>query len=231
MRLIQKMKIALGVHLISSATGRWHPKYATEAYQHSHISFSQFGEDLAVASILQSMDHQGPVSYLDIGCFKPIQYSNTYFFYARGGSGIAVDLNETHRKEFERLRPRDQFIPALVSNSPHPLQVTANGMFNDKVARDKSPQAGNWVQPKTLADLLDTHWPKDKQIALLDVDCEGHDLEVLKSNNWTKYRPKVVLVEDFSNEEVSAVEVFLQEVGYRKIARLRCAVFFVEAAS
>jgi hypothetical protein len=29
----------------------------------------------------------------------------------------------------------------------------------------------------------------------LNIDAEGMDLEVLKSNDWTRFKPKVILVE------------------------------------
>lgn len=228
MTILKKVKIALGRHLIASATGRWHPKYPTEAYQYGLQSFSQFGEDLAAVSILQSVKHEGPVNYVDIGCFQPIKYSNTYFHYVRGGSGIVVDMDETYRSEFERLRPRDHYIPALVSESTQALCVNANGRPNNRIISNTSKQTGRLVNPQTLAELLDKNWPKDKPISLLDVDCEGHDLEVIKSNDWIKYRPKVVIVEDFSNELISPVEKYMKEIGYRSIARLGCAVFFIE---
>jgi FkbM family methyltransferase len=46
-----------------------------------------------------------------------------------------------------------------------------------------------------LSEILD-QYAGDKKIDLLDVDVEGYDLEVLKSNDWSKYRPSVILVED-----------------------------------
>ncbi len=228
MRVLEKLKIGFGRHLIASATGRWHPKYPSEAYQYGLLSFSQYGEDLAAACILQTVKHEGPVNYVDIGCFEPIKYSNTYFYYVRGGSGIVADMDETHRAEFGRIRPRDHFISAPISDSTQPIRVNANGKPNNSIERNKSRQTGKLVNPQTLAELLDENWPKDQLISLLDVDCEGHELEVLKSNDWIKYRPKVVIVEDFSNEIISPVEKFMNETGYLSIARLRCAAFYIE---
>ena len=38
--------------------------------------------------------------------------------------------------------------------------------------------------------------PKGQAIDFLNVDVEGHDLEVLESNDWKRFRPKVIVVED-----------------------------------
>ena len=50
------------------------------------------------------------------------------------------------------------------------------------------------VEVKPLDKILDIHLINN-EIDFLNVDVEGLDLEVLKSNDWSKYRPKFVLVE------------------------------------
>ena len=71
-----------------------------------------------------------------------------------------------------------------------------------------------------------------RAIDILNVDVEGHDLSVLQSNDWNKYRPKVVLVESLHYElaEVSkdAVFGFLAVLGYRLISKALRTLFFVD---
>ena len=59
----------------------------------------------------------------------------------------------------------------------------------------------------------------------MSIDAEGFDLQVLSSNNWEKYRPELVLVEDVSIRldkfSESPVFCFLSEVGYEPIAWIR----------
>ena len=50
-----------------------------------------------------------------------------------------------------------------------------------------------------LANVLDKYLPGSTEIDFLSVDVESLDLEVLKSNDWNKYRPKIVLVEIFNS--------------------------------
>ena len=53
------------------------------------------------------------------------------------------------------------------------------------------------VKAMPLSSVLDIHLPRGKSIDFLDVDVEGADLEVLKSNDWDKYRPRYIMVEVF----------------------------------
>jgi hypothetical protein len=228
MTFLQKLKIKIGSNLIASATDRWHPKYPPEAYFHGEKSFSQCGEDLAAINILMQLGHEGPVHYVDIGCFHPIQYSNTYFYYLRGGSGLVVDMNESHRAEFQRLRPRDKFISELISDTTQKMRVRSKGSPTDSIISRESNEIGEFRQPRSLSFILDEFWPKNERISLLDIDCEGHDLEVLRSNNWDKYRPKVIILEDFLYDEFSPIKNFMMHVNYKVIARLRCALLLVE---
>lgn len=47
----------------------------------------------------------------------------------------------------------------------------------------------------SLKNLLDKFIGDNEKIDFLDIDLEDYDLEVLKSNDWRKYRPKVILNE------------------------------------
>jgi hypothetical protein len=70
-----------------------------------------------------------------------------------------------------------------------------------------------------LAHLLEHHLPPGKPIDFMTVDVEGFDLQVLKSNDWARFRPAVVLFED---EEAiqsnrfweSSISSYLLQQGY-----------------
>jgi hypothetical protein len=67
----------------------------------------------------------------------------------------------------------------------------------------------------------------------LDIDTEGIDIQVLKSNNWEKYKPSVILVED-QDEEVENLEnletyKFLKPLGYRLIAKTISTAIYTKA--
>lgn len=79
--------------------------------------------------------------------------------------------------------------------------------------------------------MLDQYLPSNQDIDFLSVDVEGLDVEVLKSNNWEKYRPHIILAEALrmvSLEEAmnSEVSVFLQQKDYNLIAKARNTLIF-----
>jgi len=79
------------------------------------------------------------------------------------------------------------------------------------------------LQPRPLAAILNEHVPAGTAIDLLNVDVEGADLDVLESNDWTRFRPTYILVEllgtDFDQAEQHTVGGYLKSLGYRLIAK------------
>ena len=161
---------------------------------------SQFGED---KKIIKLFNKRG--IYLDIGCFHPIRHNNTYLMYKLGWSGINIDLNPLSIKLFNVARPRDINICAAVSDkkkvknlyfhhelSPlntitreHTLLYTEIfGLKNLKIKK---------IKTKTLKELLRKY--NIKKIDFLNIDVEGHELEVLKTLNFNHFNIKVICIE------------------------------------
>jgi hypothetical protein len=82
------------------------------------------------------------------------------------------------------------------------------------------------VATQTLAHVLRDHLPDGQDIDLLDVDCEGHDLDVLRSNDWNRYRPRVILAEAHSEDAAADIRSFLASVGYEERARLHLTMVY-----
>ena len=65
--------------------------------------------------------------------------------------------------------------------------------------------------------------PRKQIIDFMSIDVEGKDYEVLTTNNWSKYRPKFILVECHST---SIKDLFtdpkikyLEKLGYEMVAK------------
>ena len=68
-----------------------------------------------------------------------------------------------------------------------------------------------------LDELLPQYISEKDRLDFFDVDAEGFDLEVLKSNDWVKYRPKIILVESFLaiKEDMSSdITSYLESKNY-----------------
>jgi FkbM family methyltransferase len=206
--------------------------------------YGQFGEDAVLQNIFrerawQQAEKDGATKirsgygfYVDIGAFAPIQHSNTYWFYRRGWRGINIDATPGSMRIFRRVRSRDINLELAVSNHEGELVYYCWGVPN--VTNTTSPEIAEqltrksgiaphklMIQSRTLEHILDEHLPKGQVIDFLTVDVEGHNLEVMKSNNWAKYKPKFVLVEadaDESNSEAitnSSITEFMRGNHYR----------------
>ncbi|MBV1905428.1 MAG: FkbM family methyltransferase [Pseudomonadales bacterium] len=180
--------------------------------------------------------------YIDVGSHHPKRFSNTYFFYKRGWHGINIDAMPGSMKLFEKFRPRDTNLEVGVgSNSGmmnfHIFNEPALSGFSHSLSEERDKASTNYsllkiqkIEVKPLADILDKQLPKGQTLDFLSVDVEGLDLEVLQSNNWTKYRPEIVLVEilknNFNELNKDPVGQFMQQKNYQPIAKCMNTVLF-----
>ncbi|MCK5460340.1 FkbM family methyltransferase, partial [Candidatus Parcubacteria bacterium] len=79
-------------------------------------------------------------------------------------------------------------------------------------------------------EVLDKNLPNNTNIDFLSIDVEGLDYQVLKSNNWQKYRPEIVLIEDLKKSLTdifnSNITIFMQKQGYQLYAKTFNTVFY-----
>lgn len=197
------------------------------------ISYSQEGEDMVLRRMLP-MDRSG--FYIDVGAYHPFRYSNTYYFYTQGWRGINIDANPDSMKLFNLKRPNDINLEIPIASRPQKLtyyrfnQPAFNG-FKKDLSEIRSSEPNIKITEKLslktmrLDQILDAHLPVGQNIDFLSVDVEGMDLDVLKSNNWKKYRPKIILVEELSETKLG-VGAFLSEHGYSMVAKTLHTVLF-----
>jgi len=182
-------------------------------------SYSQEGEDMILRRLFEK---QQTGFYVDVGAHHPKRFSNTYFFYKQKWNGINIDAMPNSMKAFERTRPRDINIEKPISDKKQVLTYYAfnepalNG-FSKELSAERENNDTNYhiifekdIETTTLEEILDKNLPKDQQIDFLSIDVEGLDFAVLKSNNFKKYKPKVILTEilgsnlaDIENNEIS----------------------------
>lgn len=202
------------------------------------LAYSQEGEDL----LLLRLFGQRPVGYyVDIGAFHPRAYSNTCLLFRRGWRGINIDPSPGVAEAFARARPHD--INLALAIGLQAGQATLNrfewGELNtlshaqvDLVDAFATPVGTVTVPVKPLTDVLDQHLPRGQRIDLMNVDVEGFDLEVLQSNDWTRYRPSVLCIECLflTAEEVLGTELhrFLAERDYVLYAKTANTCVYID---
>lgn len=167
--------------------------------------------------------------FVDVGCFHPVKYNNTYAFYKRGWTGVNVDIGDIKIEGFNWMRPKDTNVCCAVSNDEGELHYWSNGFYTPTITMDeefvKSKEGAKYqyvkktINAKKLTTILNESKYKDRQIDLLSVDVEGHDYYVLKSLDFEKYRPKVIAVETqfdtFEQVQQENTYLFLLAQGYQ----------------
>lgn len=193
-------------------------------------SYAQSGEDI-VADVELGRRKNG--FYVDIGAYHPKLFSNTYLFYKRGWSGICVDPNPLLEDLYKKARPRDKFLNVGVGAKEDVAEyfmyeeAEAN-TFSVKQAEKNENEAGRKRTDIRMTAILPlrTVFAKylpneDIKIDLLSVDAEGMDEEILRSNDWKKFRPEVIICEDLdpdldlTNMKKSPVVTYLSRQGYQ----------------
>ena len=204
-----------------------------------NVSYSQEGEDM----ILHKYFENKPSGfYVDIGAHHPKRLSNTYFFYKRGWRGINVDAMPGSMNTFNSLRKRDINLEIAVANVDKELtyyifdEPAING-FSEEISEDRNLNSPYKIIDKIkirsekLSSILEKYLPADvKVIDFMSVDVEGLDLDVLKSNDWQKFRPKILLVEllNFESFDKDPISLFLISNGYKFQAKSFFTFFFMD---
>lgn len=208
------------------------------AYPFTRIHFSQFGEDVLIWSLLQCyrmLDHKG--FYVDFGAHHPTYMSNTHMLTLMGWRGLNVDANVDVINLFHGMRPDDINVVAAISdverdiefniyNNPGVSTADPEMMAQHAKGDDFKIVRVDKMRTTRMDQLLDQYVPEGQTIDFLTVDLEGFDYDALNSNNWDKYAPFFIAVEDHKctlrrDRPASPIYDLLTSKGYR----LACQAF------
>ena len=207
--------------------------YAVFAKAAKRPSFSQNGEDLFLREHFGN--RQGV--YIDIGGNHPLSLSNTYLLYRMGWSGLVVEPIRRLCAKHRRFRPRDIQVNAAVGDTsgnltfyemvPSCLSTCDLSEVEHAVSARSARLMREYSVPVvTLAELYRTHL-SSRTVSLLSIDTEGHDMAVLRGNDWKILRPEVVICEAMNESQQAEIETFLAPCGYDRAKILGCNLLFV----
>ncbi len=197
-------------------------------------SYSQVGEDLQIAYFIGRGED---VHSIDVGCLWPVNHSNTYYFYERGGSGLCIDPNPTVGDEYRSTRPRDIFVNCGVGAEAGTMTYVMheNPVFNTfsperaaEVARKAQKRPGGRsmtgtveIAVKPLAQIVrETRFAErvDGRVDFLSIDVEGFELDVVRGFDFDILRPRLIVTEHLRGRtdavEDAPIVKLLAEQGY-----------------
>jgi FkbM family methyltransferase len=205
----------------------------------ARASFAQEGEDLILARMFEAVTDG---FYVDVGAHHPFRFSNTYLLYQQGWRGINIDPCPGSAALFDAHRTGDVNLEMAVSDEEG---AKSYYIFNELALNTLSKEYADLyktnpmykitseieIPTERLANVLSKHLPERREFRLLNVDVEGHDLQVLKSNDWVRFRPEVVVVEDLQNASLDKIVVsstyeFLRDKGYSLSCRTINSSFY-----
>ena len=142
---------------------------------------------------------------------------------------------------FNTLRSRDVNIEIPISSKKEILTYYAfnepalNG-FSERLSQQRDGLkhykivSTQKMKTSTLSNVLSEHLAHNQKIDFMSIDVEGLDLEVIKSNDWDRFRPKIILVEMLNNSLEDFISddiyVYLKGKNYNLYAKTVNTAFF-----
>ncbi len=200
-------------------------------------SYAQQGEDIILNKLIGYKENG---FFVDVGAHHPKRFSNTYMFYKRGWEGINVDASPHCIQLLKRKRKRDINVCAAISDETKKLpfyffEEPALNTFSRDMARKYENKGYKIEKTKMitthrLVDILQQYLPSNRNIDFLNIDVEGFDLQVLKSNDWARFKPAYVVIEqhgfDIETPKKFDIYNFLIDKGYVLVAKSINTLFF-----
>jgi FkbM family methyltransferase len=219
-RFLEKTSAALvsiGVHLLHN---RDTPAFSREELRYLRLSFSAFGEDIGLARWFSEDFPTEEGVYVDVGAFHPIHCSNTLLLHKRGWRGVNIDMNADKIALFNQLRPDDVNVHSAVSSAPGKARSYRSGLVE---SMSLDPEGD--IPVRRLDDIL-AQTPFRK-IDYLNIDCEGHDYEVLQSIDLSVYQPRIITIEALGPAETERLSGYLPPFGYEHKETFHFTMLFV----
>jgi len=159
-----------------------------------------FGEDLFIQDYFKNKPKG---FYVDIGCYHPLDGNNTHLLYKNGWSGINFDINYYSVKLFNFLRKRDLNIHSGISRKKSKLtmyyrkEINMLNTLDEKIAKIhfRNGYKKKNIQVNTLNFFISKKFKKLNKIDFINIDVEGHELDALKSLNFSTYKPQLICIE------------------------------------
>jgi FkbM family methyltransferase len=201
-----------------------------EEFRYLEISFSQNGEDLMVWNTKV-------FTWMPERFIRSISRT-TLLLYKHGWRGTNVDLSESKIKQFRKLRPKDHNVLACLSDGFREVQVAHYSAHDtDRVIPPETsdqrsilgetPLSISSFETVTLDQVINASPFAPAEINYVNIDCEGHDLAVLRGLDLNRCRPRIITIEGWTNEARGVQREYLEEYGYRLSQFLGLTSLFV----
>lgn len=199
-------------------------------------------ENINVDTVLRNYfpDYSYKGVFLDVGAFEPIRISNSYHFEKNGwdvycfeANSESIPLLKNHRKNVYNYAIYDEDKNDIEFNV-----VESSGWTAGFSAIELSEEISNafpcdnkiitkiTVNQRKLNTILENELNNVNKIDILKIDIEGGELKCLQGIDLTKYRPKVILLENITND--TRIVEYLTNQNYKLDIQKSYNQFFVD---
>lgn len=178
-------------------------------------------EDIKLKNIIKDLYkdldfHQ--IQIFDIGCGHPKIHSNSYYFYKKGSSTVAIDTNKNFIDLFQKIRKRDSTIFGGISSDVNAEEIifyellpwelsTVNYKWYKDALNSNTKLVGEHLVPKLNLDvILEEYYDNSKLIHVLMVDIEGETTNLINSLDLNAYKFDILLIEKDNQISSSSVK-------------------------
>jgi FkbM family methyltransferase len=181
--------------------------------------------------------------FVDVGANDGKIGSMTYDLENNGWSGILIEPNPTLVEHLKSVRTSPVFpnaisslegdLPFYIVDGPDNMHGLSRFNYTKEFEEHVNKSGGSVrktiVKVKKLSSIMNEAVGLD-HVDFLKIDVEGHEYEVLKSFDFEKFHPRLIVTEDNFKDADKKVRHFLSGKGYEVIARDRINYWFAPRA-
>ncbi len=194
-------------------------------------SHAHHGEDLAV---LEFFGGRTGV-FVEAGANHPVIGSQTWLLEQRGWSGVLIEPTPWLAELCRRERPNSRVFECALVEPGGPAEVrlhTPEGCSAELahvVPGDARRRGGEFItcRTRTLDEVLSTAGLET--VDFFSIDIEGCEIPALRGFAWSRWRPRLLSIEDHS--KTLALTRFVRSHGYRFLRRIGDNDWYVPADS
>jgi FkbM family methyltransferase len=200
------------------------------------LSYAQNLEDYHLDLVFSG---QQAGSYVDVGGGHPVADNVSFWFYLKGWRGLVVEPQQGFADIYADVRPRDHVVSCLAGRATGEAEfhvVERMHGFSTTVRENAASASGMGAAVSTIRKPVRTLSDLCAEAGLtridfLKIDVEGAEAEVIAGLDFTRWRPRVVVVEAIAPgsmaEAWDAWEPALLAAGYTFVFFDRLNRFYV----
>ena len=201
--------------------------------QRGGMYYSQFGED----ELLHDFFHKSRGVCVEVGAHDGVTFSNTLFFEKLGWDCVLVEPHPRSCSQIRELR-RGRLFECAASNINGEMlfrltdgspELSTLGSDISLIRRYSAEEIRTvTVQVRTLDSILEEAGLCN--IDFISIDVENHEIQVLEAFSISRWKPRIVIVEDNSYGLNSVVRQYFRKHSYVPFRMTDCNIWYANVA-